>query len=106
MNIDGKIFNKIDVQNSAPIFMIKKKKNPLQKQGTEGTYLNLTKTKYNKSTAASYSVVDSWKHFSNIRSKTKMSAVTTVTQHSFSNLNYSNQRRKRSKGNLNWKRKS
>ena len=65
MNIDGKIFNKRDVEKvfdkiQHPFLRLKKKKkNPLQKQGTEGTYVNLTKTKYNKSTAASYSIVDS-----------------------------------------------
>ena len=53
MNIDAKILNKIDVEKffdkiQRP-FMIK----PLQKQGTEATYLNLRKTIYNKSTAAS-----------------------------------------------------
>ena len=40
----------------------------------------------------------------NIRNKTKISTLDTFIQCSFGSPNYRNQRRKRSKGNTNWKR--
>ena len=41
-----------------------------------------------------------------IRNKTRLSTFTTIIQHSFASLSYSNQRRKRNKRNSDQKRKS
>ena len=45
-----------------------------------------------------FSMVKNWKHVTKIRNKTRVSTFTTIIQHSFVSLSYSNQRRKEIKG--------
>ena len=54
----------------------------------------------------SYSMVKSQKHFLKAQAKDKDSTLATFIQHIFGSPNHSNQRRKRNKGNSNWKRRS
>ena len=91
----------VHIHNSAA-FMIK----TLQKMGTEGTYLNIVKATY-VSLYKRYS--QWWKTESispKIRNKTRVFTFTSIIQHSYRNPSYSNQRRKRSKMNSDWKRRS
>ena len=77
----------------------------LQKTGTEGTDLNIVKTIYDKPTANIILNGEKLKAFP-LRSgnKTRVSTFTTIIQHSSGSPSYSNQRRKRDKRNLDWKR--
>ena len=52
-----------------------------------------------------FSMVKNWKHSPKIRNKTRLSTFTTINQHSSGSPNYSNQRRKRNKGNSDQKRR-
>ena len=87
----------IDAQKSFDqvqhLFMIK----TLQKMGIEGTYLNIVKAIYNKPTASIILSGAKLKAFQ-IWNKTRVSTYTTVIQHSFQSLSYSNQRRRKKKG--------
>ena len=83
-------------------FMIK----TLQKIGTEGTYLNMAKAIYDKPTS---NIIFNGEKIKaspppNIRTKTRMSTFTTIIQQISGSPNYSNQRRKISKRNTDWKR--
>ena len=81
-------------------FMIK----TLQKVVIEDTYLNIIKAIYDNLQLASYSI--KYKSIpSKVRNKTRMSTLTTFIQNRFGSPSYCNQRRKRSKGNPNWKRR-
>ena len=62
----------------------------LQKVGTEGTYLNTIKAIYAKSTANIILNGEKLKTFCKIRSKTRMSTLTTFIQHSFGNPSHDN----------------
>ena len=53
----------------------------------------------------SFSVVKTETISSNIRDKTRLPTLTTIIQPSFGSFSYGNQRRKRNKRNLNWKRR-
>ena len=78
----------------------------LQKADIDGTYLNKIKATYYKLTANI--ILSGKKNESiplNIRNKTRMSTFTTIIQHSFGSLSYSNQRRKRNKRNPDGKRR-
>ena len=78
-------------------FMTKKKKT-LQKVGTEGTYINITKAIYDTLTANISLNGEKLKAFpSNIRNKIRMPTLTTIIQHSFGDPSHGNQRRKRNK---------
>ena len=77
-------------------FMVK----TLQKMAIEGTYLNIVKAIYDKPTANTERISPK------IRNKTRVSTFTFIIQHSSGSLNYSNQRRKRNKRNLDQKRRS
>ena len=83
-------------------FMIK----TLQKIGTEGTYLNMAKAIYDKPTLNIIFNGEKMKASPppNIRNKTRMSTFTTIIQQISGSPNYSNQRRKISKRNTDWKR--
>ena len=84
-------------------FMIK----TVQKMDTEGTYLNIVKGIYNKSTANIILNGDKLKASPpKIRNKTRVSTFTTIIQHSSGSPSYSNQRIKRNKRNPNQKRRS
>ena len=85
-------------------FMIK----TLQKAGIEGTYLNIIKAIYDKTTANIILNGEKLKAFplkSGTR-KTRVPTLTTTIQHSFGSFVHSNQSRKRNKRNPNWKRRS
>ena len=82
-------------------FMIK----TLQKMAIEGTYLNIVKAIYDKPIANILNG-EKLKHSPKIRNKTRLSTFTTIIQHSSGNPSYSNQRRKRNRRNLDWKRRS
>ena len=72
----------------------------LQKMGKERTYFNIVKAIYDKPTANIILNGEKLKTFPpKIRSKTRVSTFTTIIQHSTGSLSYSNQRRKRNKGN-------
>ena len=72
----------------------------------EGTYLNTVKAIYDKSTANIILNGETLKALpAKIRNKTRVSTFTTIIQHSFGSLRYSNQRRKRNKRNPDWKRR-
>ena len=90
-----KSFNKIQYP-----FLIK----TLQKVGIERTYLNIIKAIYDKPIANIILNGEKLKVFP-LRSGTRMSTVATIIHHSFGSFSHSNQRRKRNKRNLNWKRK-
>ena len=92
MSIDaGKAFEKI--QHRATIKTV-------QKAGIEGTYLNVIKIIYKQTHSKYYSQWQKTKSiYFKIRNKTRVSTVTTISQHSFGSPSYSNQRRKRNKRN-------
>ena len=78
----------------------------LQKVGIEGTYLNIIKAIYEKPTANI--VLSGEKNetiSSKIRNKVTWFSLTTIIQNNFGSFSHSNQRRKRNKRNLNWKRR-
>ena len=79
----------------------------LQDMGIEGTYLNIVKAVYDKPTANI--ILNGEKNESippKIRNKTRVSNFTTIIQHSSGSPSYTNQRRKRNKGNPDWERRS
>ena len=76
------------------------------KMGIEGTYFNIVKTIYDKSTATLFLMVKNQKHSLNIRNKTRVSTLTTTIQPSFGSPHYGNQSRKRNKRNSDPKRRS
>ena len=76
--------------------MIKRKK--LQKIGTDGTYLNITKGIYDKRTANIILNGEKQSIPPKIRNKTKVSTLTTIIQHNFGCPSYSNQEEKEIKG--------
>ena len=79
----------------------------VQKMDTEGTYLNIVKGIYNKSTANIILNGDKLKASPpKIRNKTRVSTFTTIIQHSSGSPSYSNQRRKRNKRNPDEKRRT
>ena len=63
--------------------------------GREGTYLNEIKAIYNKPPAKSIS--------SKIRNETRKPALATFIQNSCGSCSHSNQRRKKNKGDVDWK---
>ena len=84
-------------------FMIK----TLQKEGIEGTYLNIIKVIYDKPTANILLNGEKLKAFPiKIRNKTRVPTLTTSIQHSFGSFGHSNQSRKRNKRNPDRKRRS
>ena len=101
ISIDAeKAFDKIQ-----HLFMIKS----LQKTGIEGTYLNIVKTIYDKPSANIILNGEKLKALSiapKIRHKTRVFTFTTIIQQSSGSPSYSNQRRKRNKGNPDQKRRS
>ena len=81
-------------------FMIK----TLQKAGIEGTYLNIIKAINDKPTANIILKGEKLKAFP-LKSGTRQGCPLSPTiQHSFESFSHSNQRRKRNKRNLDWKR--
>ena len=76
----------------------------LQKLGIEEIYLNIIKAIYNKPTANIILNGEKQSISSKIRSKTRVSSLTTIIQHSFGSPSCGNQRTKRNKTNLDWKR--
>ena len=80
-------------------FMIK----TLQKAGIEGTYLNIIKAIYDKSTANRILNGEKLKAFP-LKSGTRVPTLITTIQHSFGSFGHSNQSRKRNKRNPDWKR--
>ena len=80
-------------------FMTKK---TLQKAGIERIY-NIIKAIYYKPTANIVLNGKKLKAFP-LKSGTRMPTLTTTIQHSFRSFSHSNQRRKRNKRNLDWKR--
>ena len=84
-------------------FMIK----TLQKTGIEGTSLNIVKAIYDKPTANIILNGEKLKASpAKIRNKTRVSTFNTMIQQSSGSPSYSNQRRKRNKGNPERKRSS
>ena len=81
-------------------FMIK----TLQKEGIEGTHLNIIKATYDKPIANIILNGEKLKAFP-LKLGTRQ-VVTTTIQHSFGSFSHSNQRRKRNKRNPDWKRRS
>ena len=77
----------------------------LHKMDTEGTYLNIVKAIYDKHTSNIILSGEKLKAFP-LRSGTRQGMPTfpTIIQHSSVSPSYSNQRRKRKKGNADWKR--
>ena len=53
-----------------------------------------------------FSALNNWKHFSKIRNKIRVPSLATIIQHSFGSPSHNNQRRKRNKKNLYWKKRS
>ena len=82
-------------------FMIK----TLQKAGIEGTYLNIIKAIYDKSTANTILNGEKLKAFP-LESGTRKGCPLSTTQHRFGSFGHSNQSIKRNKRNLDWKRGS
>ena len=81
-------------------FMIK----TLQKVGIEGTNLNIIKAIYDKTTANIILDGEKLKPFP-LRSGTRHGCpLSTITQHNFGSFSHGNQRRKRNKRNISWKR--
>ena len=76
----------------------------LQKMGMEGIYLNIIKAIYNKPTANIMLNGEKQSISSKIRNETRVSSLTTIIQHSFGSPSCGNQRTKRNKTNLDWKR--
>ena len=85
-------------------FMIKKKKNTLQKVGIKGTYLNILKAIYDKLTANTILNSEKLKPSPTNQEQGKDVLCHTFIQHSFRSPSIGNQRRKRNERNLNWKR--
>ena len=84
-------------------FMIKK---TLQKTGIEGTYLNVVKAIYHNPTANIILNGEKLKVFP-LKSGTRQGCLLSPTiQHSFGSFSHSNQRIKRNKRNLDWKRRN
>ena len=84
-------------------FMIK----TLKKMGIEGTYLNIVKAIYDKTTANIILNGEKLKAFPpKMRNKTKVSTFTTIIPHSSGSPSYTNQKRKGNKRNPDWKRRS
>ena len=84
-------------------FMIK----TLQKEGIEGTYLNIIKAIYEKSRANIILNGKKLKAFPpKVRNKTRVPTLTTTIQHSFESFGHSNQGRKINKRNPDRKRRS
>ena len=83
-------------------FMIK----TLQEAGIEGTYLNIIKAMYDKSTANIILNSEKLKAFP-LKSGTRprVPTFTTTIQHSSGSFGHSNRSRKRNKRNPNWKRR-
>ena len=82
-------------------FMIK----TLPKLGIEGTYLNIVKAIYDKPTVNIILNGEKLKGIPpKIRNKTRVFTFATIIQHNSGSPSYSNQRRKRNKGNPDWKR--
>ena len=77
----------------------------LQKAGIEGTYLNIIKAIYDKSTANIILNGEKLKTFP-LKSGTGVLTFTTTIQHSFGSFSHSNQRRQRNKRNPDSKRRS
>ena len=75
----------------------------LQKAGIEGTYLNIIKAIYDKSTA---NIILNGEKLKAFPLKTRMPTLTTTIQRSFGSFGHSNQSRKRNKRNPNWKIRS
>ena len=69
----------------------------LQKAGIEGTYLNIKKAIYNKSTANIILNGEKLKAFP-LKSGTRVPTITTTIQHSFGSFGHSIQSRKINKG--------
>ena len=99
MSIDAeKTFDKIQHP-----FMIK----TLQKTGIQGTYLNIIKAIYDKTTASIALNVEKNESISpKIRNKTRVPTLTTTIQHSFGSVGHSNQGRKGGKRNPDGKGRS
>ena len=71
--------------------------------GIEGTYLNIIKAIYDKPTANNILNGEKLERIpTEIRNKTRMSALATTLQHSFGSPSHGNQRIKRDKRNPNW----
>ena len=79
----------------------------LQKWGIEEIYLNIINTIYDKPTANIILSGEKTESVSpRIRSKTRMSTLAAIIQHSFGSPGHDNQTRKRNKRYLNSKRRS
>ena len=78
----------------------------LQKAGTEGTYLNIIKAIEDKPTANIILSGQKQSIPSKIKDKTRVPTHTTNIQNGFGSPSHSNQKRKRNKRNLDWKRRS
>ena len=79
----------------------------LKKAGIEGTYLNIIKAMYDKSTANIILNSEKLKAFPlTSGTRPRVPTFTTTIQHSFGSFSHSNQRRKRNKRNPDWKRRS
>ena len=77
----------------------------VQKMGIEGTYFSIIKAIYDKPAANIILNGEKVKAFPpKIRNKTRVSNFTTIIQHRSGSPSYSNQRRKRNKRNIDWKR--
>ena len=79
----------------------------LQKAGIEGTYLNIVKAIYDRSTANIILNGEKLKAFP-LKSGTRqrVPTFTTTIQHSSGSFDHSSQSRKRNTRNPNWKRRS
>ena len=94
LNRCRKSFDKIQYS----FMILKKSPKPLQKMGTEGTYLNIIKAIYSKFTANILSGKDG-KHLLWDQEKDKVPILTINIQHTFGSPSHGNQRRKRNKRN-------
>ena len=75
----------------------------LSKVGIEGIYLNITKSNITSPQLTSVSTVKAESISSKTRNKRMVPTLITIIQHSVGSPSHSNQRRKRNKGNPNWK---
>ena len=78
------------------------KKKTLKKEGTEETYLNITKPIYDKTTANMIFNCKKLKAFLLNLEQDKMPTLTTSIQHNTGSPHFSNQTRKRNKRYSNW----
>ena len=78
----------------------------LQKVGKEGTYLNIIKAIYDKSTASIILNGEKLKAFPLRSGKRQGCPHSPLLFNSFGCPSHGNQRRKRNKRNINWKRRS